>query len=130
MRLNHLHLHVRDRSAAESFYAKWLGMDVMRRGESLTFLADEDGFELALMDDREPIPMPSWFHFGYRLNSAREVVDLHDRMREAGVGIVKPMYRDESLVSFRCADPDGYAIEIYWEQAPQGTADRIPDRSA
>ena len=35
------------------------------------------------------------------------------------------MYRDESLVSFRCADPDGYAIEIYWEQARQGMADRI-----
>ena len=118
MRLNHLHLHVRDRGAAESFYAKWLGMDVMRRGESLTFLADEDGFDLALMDDREPNPMPSWFHFGYRLNSAPEVVDLHDRMRDSGIVIVKPLYRDESLVSFRCADPDGYAIEIYWEEAP------------
>jgi hypothetical protein len=72
------------------------GRDASR--ESLTFLADADGFDLALMDDREPIPMPSWFHFGYRLNSAREVVDLHDRMGEVGIPIVKPLYRDESLI--------------------------------
>jgi hypothetical protein len=25
------------------------------------------------------------------------------------------LYQDGSLVSFRCADPDGYAIEVYWE---------------
>ena len=118
MRLNHLHLHVRDRPAAESFYSKWLGMAVTRRGDSLTFLADEGGFDLALMDDREPIRIPAWFHFGYRLNSARAVVKLHDRMSASGVVIVKPLYRDESLVSVRCADPDGYAIEIYWEAAP------------
>ena len=117
MRLNHLHLHVSDRRAAESFYSKWLGMAVMSRGASLTFLSDEEGFDLALMDDREPIRMPPWFHFGYRLTSAQEVVDVHDRMSNSGVVIVKPLYRDESLVSFRCADPDGYAIEIYWEEA-------------
>jgi catechol-2,3-dioxygenase len=130
LRLSHLHLHVRDRSAAESFYAKWLGMEVVSRGESLTFLADQDGFDLALMDDREPPRMPPWFHFGYRLNSPREVADLHDRMSDSGIAIVKALYRDESLVSFRCADPDGYAIEIYWEEAHAGTTDRTSDRSA
>ncbi len=116
MRLNHLHLHVRDRRAAETFYSTWLGMAVMRRGDSLTFLSDGDGFDLALMDDREPDRMPPWFHFGCRLNSAQEVVNVHDRMSDSGVVILKPLYRDDSLVSFRCADPDGYAIEIYWEQ--------------
>lgn len=118
MRLNHLHLHVRDRGAAESFYAKWLGMAIVSRGQSITFLGDDDGFDLALMDDRDPARMPPWFHFGYRLNSPREVADLHDRMSESSIPIVKPLYTDESLVSFRCADPDGYAIEIYWEEAP------------
>ena len=117
MKLNHLHLHVRDRSAAEAFYSKWLGMHVMHRGESLTFIADERGFDLALMDDRDPMRMPAWFHFGYRLDSAWEVIATHDRMRESGIAIVKPLYKDDSLVSFRCSDPDGYAIEIYWEGA-------------
>ena len=115
MRLNHLHLHVRDRRAAETFYARWLGMKVVRQGESLAFLSDEQGFDLALMDDSDPGRMPTWFHFGYRLDSARDVVALHERMNAAAVVILKPVYEDSELVSFRCADPDGYAIEIYWE---------------
>jgi len=61
--------------------------------------------------------MPAWFHFGYRLNSARDVVDLHGRMSASDVVVLKPLYEDDELVSFRCADPDGYAIEIYWEKA-------------
>ena len=27
----------------------------------------------------------------------------------------KPLFETEDFVSFRCTDPDGYAIEIYWE---------------
>ena len=75
----------------------------MRRGESLTFLPTTTGFDLALMEDREPSPMPPWFIFGYRLDSAHEVVDIHDRMREAGIVIVKPMY--ETSRWFRSAAP-------------------------
>jgi catechol-2,3-dioxygenase len=116
MKLKHLHLHVRDRPISESFYSTWLGMSVKRRGPSLTFLSDGDGFDLALMDDRTPHPMPGWFHFGFRLTSPREVVDFHRRMSESGVAIVKALHEDESLVSFRCADPDGHAIELYWER--------------
>ena len=115
MNLKHLHIHVRDRPAAEAFYAAWLGMRVARRGESLTFMTDDDDFDLALMDDSAPGPMPVWFHFGYRLETAQAVVDLHQRMSMAGVAIRKALYEDESLVSFRCADPDGYNIELYWE---------------
>ena len=115
MKLAHLHLHVRDRAAAEAFYASWFGMSAARRGSSLTFMTDDAGFELALMEDRDPASMPSWFHFGYRLPSPQAVVDLHRRMSAAGVPVRKALFEDASLVSFRCADPDGYAIEIYWE---------------
>jgi catechol-2,3-dioxygenase len=117
MNLKHLHLHVRDRQAAEGFYSAWMGMAVARRGERLTFMSDGSGFDLALMDDQAPAPMPPWFHFGFRLASAPEVIDLHTRMGASGINILKPLYQDDSLVSFRCADPDGYAIEIYWEAA-------------
>jgi catechol-2,3-dioxygenase len=115
LKLNHLHLHVRDRRAAEPFYRKWFGMNIVRSGDSLTFLADDRGFDLALMDDSAPAGMPAWFHFGYRMDSAREVLALHERMSRSNVAIVKPLYEDSELVSFRCADPDGYAIEVYWE---------------
>jgi len=64
----------------------------------------------------------TWCHFGFRLNLADEVIGLHNDMARAGVAIVRPLYRDETLVSFRCADPDGYAIEVYWE-APGAALD-------
>ena len=115
MKLKHLHLNVRDRPASEAFYATWLGMSVARREERMTFLTDEDGFELDLMDDDQPGSMPSWFHFGYRLPSAEAVVELHRRMSEFGLAIRRPLAQDHSAALFRCADPDGYAIEIYWE---------------
>jgi catechol-2,3-dioxygenase len=120
MNLKHLHLHVLDREVAEKFYSTWMGMSVARRGECLTFMTDAAGFDLALMDDQAPSPMPPWFHFGFRVPSAQDVVGLHNRMREAGISIVKALYQDHSLVSFRCADPDRYAIEVYWE-APDAT---------
>ena len=117
MELKHLHIHVRDRAVAEQFYGQWFGLKAARRGKSLTFMNDEAHFDLALMDDRSPQALPPWFHFGFRLPTAEAVASLHARMNGAGVPIVKPLYQDESLVSYRCADPDGYAIEVYWEAA-------------
>ena len=115
MNIEHLHLHVRDRAVAEQFYTTWFDLRIARKGEHLTFLTDEGGFDLALMADEAPSGMPAWFHFGFRLGSAGEVTELHDRMARAGVRIAKPLYADETLVSYRCADPDGHAIEVYWE---------------
>lgn len=76
---------------------------------------DEEGFSLALMDDERPAALPSWFHFGSRLDSPDAVERLHDSMVQADVPMVRPLFRDDTFASFRCNDPDGYAIEIYWE---------------
>lgn len=115
MELKHLHIHVRDRNVAERFYRQWFGLTVARRGASLTFMNDEAKFDLALMDDPSPHALPPWFHFGFRLATAEAVATLHERMSVARVSIVKPLYKDESLVSYRCLDPDGHGIEVYWE---------------
>ena len=115
MNLNHLHLHVKDRPAAEKFYSDWFKLAVSRRGQCLTFLTDGKNFDLALMDDEAPQPLPAWFHFGFHLERAGAVVALHDEMVRVGVTLLRPLYQDETLVSFRCADPDRYGIEIYWE---------------
>ena len=117
MELKHLHLHVRDRAVSAAFYGRWFDLFVGRRGEALTFLRDDTGFDLALMDDPAPAAMPPWFHLGFRLASASAVATLCEQMREASVPIVKPLYVDDTFASFRCADPDGYAIEVYWEAA-------------
>jgi len=115
MSLQHLHLHVRDRAITERFYASWFGMTLQRRGSDITFMTDDRQFLLALMHDDAPAPMPAWFHFGFRLPSAADVPAMNERMVRAEVAIRKPLYQDDTLVSFRCADPDGYVIEVYWE---------------
>jgi catechol-2,3-dioxygenase len=115
MKLAHLHVHTRDRALAEQFYSEWFGMQVDRRGGPLTFMSDGAGFELALMDDDAPDRMPGWFHFGFKVASADEVVELYQRMLDASMPIAKRLFQDEELAAFRCADPDGYHIEVYWQ---------------
>lgn len=79
------------------------------------FLRNAEGFDLALMPDPVQPRFPAWFHFGFRLDSASAVRELHDRMTAARVPVIRPLHEDGSLISFRCADPDGYAVEVYWE---------------
>jgi catechol-2,3-dioxygenase len=117
MELNHLHLHVRDRSRAQHFYALWFGMTVQRQSEEITFMVDDRQFLLALMDDPAPTPLPPWFHFGFRMASSEALHSLHDRMRDASIPIPKELYHDASFASYRCGDPDGYLIEVYRDEA-------------
>lgn len=115
MNVKHLHLHVQDRGVAETFYRDRLGLRLLSHGDVLSFMGDEDGFELALMDDPSPAPMPPWFHFGVKLASTEAVANAHARLQRDGVPIVRPFASDERLASFRCSDPDGYVIEVYWQ---------------
>ncbi len=115
MNIAHLHLHVRERDASEKFYQRWLGLRVANHEANLTFMEDAAGFSLALMDDPHPAKLPDWFHFGSRLDSPEAVEAMHESMTRASIPIARAFYRDDTIASFRCADPDGYAIEIYWE---------------
>ena len=112
--LNHLHLHVRDVEASKAFYGRWFGLrERVRHGEIL-FVRDESGFDLALAPDRKPARMPKWFHLGFRLGSAARVRALHRRMRAARQDTTD-LGDEPDYVFFRLKDPDGYAIEVYWE---------------
>ena len=113
MDITHLHLHVRDRARSEAFYARWLGLKHAFGADGITFMTGERDFLLALMDDATHAPMPDWFHFGARVPSMTRLRELLDEMQGAGVPIVKPLYEGPTVASFRCADPDGYPIEIY-----------------
>src|SRR5438046_1142966 len=112
MDLSHLHLHVRDRARSATFYSRWFGLRTSIDGDEITFMKGDRDFLFALMADSAPAPMPPWFHFGIELRSPEEVRRMLDEMRAAHIPIVKPLYDDETLTSFRCADPDAYAIEV------------------
>ncbi|MGH6985657.1 MAG: VOC family protein [Caulobacteraceae bacterium] len=114
MNLNHLHLHVADADRAEAFYGRWFGLRRSAQHGEILFMRDGAGLDLALAAG-EPDRMPAWFHFGFRLESKEEVAELHSAMVEAEVPILADLIREDDMWAFRCADPDGHPIEIYWE---------------
>jgi catechol-2,3-dioxygenase len=113
MDLNHLHLHVKNVERTQHFYETYFRFaEHMRQGDIL-FLRNKSGFDLALVADRKRSSFPEWFHFGFRLTSARAVRKLHSRMASEGIR-VEDIEDYENYVTFRCTDPDGQRIEIYW----------------
>jgi catechol 2,3-dioxygenase-like lactoylglutathione lyase family enzyme len=116
--INHLHLKVRSVERSKAFYARHFGLTEHVWHGDMVFMRDRAGMDLALAPVLEPEPMPAWFHFGFRLASIAAVEALHEELVGAGVAIREPLSREGEVVSFRCADPDGYNIEIYWEPQP------------
>lgn len=115
MQLNHLHLHVSNVARSRDFYERFFGLrDHVMYGDIL-FMTDEGRFDLALAPAQHIEPFPGWFHFGFRLPDAEHVRRLHADMTASNVPIVQDLEDQDDLVSFRCQDPDGYTIEVYWE---------------
>lgn len=115
MQLNHLHLHVRDVGRARRFYETYFGFHEHVWHGPVLFLRDGGGLDLALAPAASIEPMPDWFHFGFRLPSPGAVRDLYHSLCAGGETITVPLSEEEGFVGFRCADPDGYAVEVYWE---------------
>jgi catechol 2,3-dioxygenase-like lactoylglutathione lyase family enzyme len=116
--INHLHLKVSSVARSKAFYARHFGLTEHVWHGDMVFMRDRAGMDLALAPAAEPERMPDWFHFGFRLESVAAVEALHDELAAAGVPMVEPLAREPDLISFRCSDPDGYAIEVYWEPQP------------
>jgi catechol 2,3-dioxygenase-like lactoylglutathione lyase family enzyme len=119
MQLNHLHLHVASVERAQAFYARLFGFTQHVWHDEILFMRDEAGLDLALAPGPKD-EMPPWFHFGFRLESAEAVRALHDKAQADGVAIREPLADEGDFVWFRCTDPDGHAIEVYWEVQPPG----------
>jgi catechol 2,3-dioxygenase-like lactoylglutathione lyase family enzyme len=117
MRLNHVGLPVRDENASVAFYATYFGFDpatARHYPDGTVIIRNIDGFDLALHPGDVPAAGATFLHFGFAAPDPQRVRDLMARMRADGVPIVE--YDDEpGLVSFKCADPDGWRVEVYWE---------------
>lgn len=118
MRLRHLGLPVLDSNRSMRFYATYFGFDpatATSYPDGTTIVRNADGFDLALHPAAEPRAPSGFLHFGFRVADADEVRALRQRMEADDVSIVES--DDEAdLVSFKCLDPDGWRIEVYWEQ--------------
>ncbi len=110
MDLNHLHLGVDDVERSAAFYSK-LGFrneDVWHGGA--LFVVNDDGFELAL-GQHGRVDMPDWFHIGFKVPAADDVRTLQSKFAS-----VVASGDDPDFVFFRVNDPDGYQVEVYWEE--------------
>ncbi len=118
MNLNHLHLKVASVERSQAFYERFFGLRPLVSHGEVLFMRDEAGMDLALAPAAASETLPDWFHFGFRLESGEAVAALHRRLADAGATIKQPLSEEPDFVVFRCHDPDGYAIEVYWEPQP------------
>jgi catechol 2,3-dioxygenase-like lactoylglutathione lyase family enzyme len=119
--LRHLGLPVRDYERSLRFYAEYFRFDpatAQTYEDGTVIVRNPDGFDLALHPASAPATEPDFLHFGFRTPGPDEVRALETRLRTAGVPIIEHD-DDPDMVSFKCLDPDGWRIEVYWE----------PDRS-
>lgn len=115
MDLNHLHLHVKDLEKTRKFYEDHFKFKEHIWHGNILFLRNENKFDLALMPDTSDWKFPLWFHFGFRLDSANEVKKLFDNIKSSGEKIDTELEEYDDFVFFRCLDPEGNKIEVYWE---------------
>jgi catechol 2,3-dioxygenase-like lactoylglutathione lyase family enzyme len=113
MHLTHLGLPVRDADRSIAFYGGHFGFDpatAQRYPDGTVIIRNSDGFDLALHavpDAGRPQP---FLHFGFRMANGAEVSAVLSRVRAAGIEVIE----EDDDPSFKCLDPDGHRIEVYW----------------
>jgi catechol 2,3-dioxygenase-like lactoylglutathione lyase family enzyme len=111
---NHLHLRVADVTRARAFYQRWFGLKARCWRGPILLLRSEHGFDLALEPVDRVEVMPAGLHFGFRLDDAAAVRELHQGLISVGYPVQR-LNESAHLVWFRVRDPDRYPIEVYWE---------------
>ena len=117
MDLNHLNLRVRDPEACRAFYERHFAFGSASAAEGGYLLRNGDGFLLAVLPTGRHRPLPEGFHIGFGLAHPDTVSAMHAqlggaRVRVTGIEDSRPA---DAYVTFRCWDPDGTEIEVYWE---------------
>ena len=112
-----MNLRVRDAAACRDFYEAHFGFRPAFEADGGFFVRNDDGFLLALIPAEPHQPLPEGFHIGFQLADADAVVAMHADLEGAGVrtGEIQDLRPGESYVTFRCWDPDGTEIELFWE---------------
>ena len=135
LRLGHLNLTVADRARAAAFYGRWFGFDrvLAQYDDGTIFVSDAAGFELALHEGPRPRTGHDAWHFGFLASSVRAVTRIAAAMSDAGVDVYA-LEETSCYAGFKCRDPDGYEIEVYFEprteRAPGASSSHLGVRDA
>ena len=117
--LNHVNLVVSDVDEAARYYQDTFGMELSYREGDFVFLSCGES-DLALVKGLPLIHRR--FHFGFRVTTREEVDAWLARLRERGEEIAHGPHDYGGYYTFSTLDPDGYAIEIYFEDGLRGRA--------
>jgi catechol 2,3-dioxygenase-like lactoylglutathione lyase family enzyme len=117
MHFNHLGLPVRSEWRSQQFYSAYFGFDpatAQKYPDGTVIIRDADRFDLALHPVAEVEPLPAFLHAGFKAAAPADVLTLLERMEADGITIIE---RDDeaAYTAFKCLDPDGHRIEVYWE---------------
>jgi len=122
--LNHLNLRVRDAGACRAFYERHFGFRLAFEAEGGFFLRNDEGFLLALVPADAHRALPDGFHIGFGVGGGgpEAVLATHAALTGAGAAVtpVEDFRPGEDYVTFRCWDPDGTEVEVFWEASPGG----------
>ena len=117
MDLNHLNLRVRDAAACRDFYQEHFGFRPAFEADGGYFVRNGEGFLLALIPADPHTDLPDGFHIGFGLGDGDAVTSKRAALEDAGVRVaeLQDFRPGEEYVTFRCWDPDGTEIEVFWE---------------
>ena len=118
MLITHLALTVSDPDRSRRFYLETLGLDGIAQPQPWGVRVNlRNDFMLALIRG-EPLSgdTAAAVHFGCSLPDAAAARDVRERLRNRGVPELE--WEDGAdYVGVKVADPDGYVVEFFWEQA-------------
>ncbi len=117
MDLNHLNLRGRNPGACRDFYQRHFGFRLAYEADGGYFMRNEHNFLLALTPPAEHQPLPEGVHIGFGLEDPESVSSLRQELvaARAKTSELHDFRPGEEHVTFRCWDPDGTEVEVFWE---------------
>ncbi|ALM84218.1 VOC family protein [Bordetella sp. N] len=109
-KLNHLSLPTLNPAATTAFFQQHFGCKIVAAGNSI--LLRHFGFDIVLDHATETPSWPSNFHFGFEMDTAVEVQQLHTAFAKAGVHLEMGVFNNTRGSRFFCRTPDGVLIEV------------------
>lgn len=122
--LNHVNLVVRNVEVSARFYQTVFGMERAWQEGEFVFLSCGDT-DLALVRG-QPV-FHRRFHLGFRVGSRAEVEAWLEAVRAHGAPVTHGPKDYGDYFTFTCRDPDGYGLEVYFEEGTRGRAGAVAD---
>ena len=115
MNLNHVGLQVSDVDHAREFFEKLFGLRcTYQQANQIALLEDDAGFSLSVsnLHGSPPPTYPPDFHVGFVLERPRDVRNVYDVIKAAGIAIRLDLAESGPSLAFQCVGPDGIPVEV------------------